>query len=114
MARQYRPSGPFCVPIELLIPTTTKVKGTLTKAYPETGVTIYGRIRTFGGTEVTSNGTVVIENTATVETWFRSDIKADCRLRVNGINYEIIAEPENIEMRNQFLILRIRAMAGGA
>lgn len=114
MARQYRPSGPFSVPIELLIPTKTKVKGTLTKTYPEKGVTIYGRFRTFGGTELTANGTVVVENTATVETWFRSDIKADCRLRVNGINYEIIAEPENIEMRNQFMILKIRAMAGGA
>lgn len=114
MARNYRPSGPFCVPMELLIPTASKVKGSLAKTYPEKGDTIFGRFRTFGGTELNANGTVVVENTATVETWYRSDIKADCRLRVNGINYEIIAEPENIEMRNQFMILKIRAMAGGA
>lgn len=114
MARNYRPGGPFCVPMELLVPTSSKVKGTLAKTYPTTGVTIYGRFRTFGGTEITVNGTVVVENTATIETWFRSDIKADCRLVVNGIRYEIISEPENIEMRNQFMILKVRAMAGGA
>lgn len=114
MARNYRPSGPFSTPMELFIPTTSKIKGTTTKTYPEKGEIIFGRFRTFGGTEINANGTVVVENTATVETWYRSDIKADCRLRVNGINYEIIAEPENIEMRNQFMILKIRAMAGGA
>lgn len=114
MARNYRPGGPFCVPMELLVPTASKVKGTLKKTYPTKGTTIYGRFRTFGGTEINVNGTVVVENTATIETWFRSDIKADCRLVVNGIRYEIISEPENIEMRNQFMILKVRAMAGGA
>lgn len=113
MAKAYRPSGPFSTPMELLIPTKSKIKGTTAKTYPENGETIFGRFRTFGGTEITVNNTVVVENTATIETWFRSDIKADCRIRVDGTDYEILGKPENIDMRNQFLLFRVRAIEGG-
>lgn len=114
MARQYRPSGPFTTPMDLFIPTTSQAKGVTKKAYPAKGIQIFGRMRTFGGTETITNGTVAIENTATVETWYRSDIKADCRLTVAGVPYEIIGAPEDIEMRHQFLVFRIRAIEGGA
>lgn len=114
MARQYRPSGPFSTPMELLIPTTSKVKGVTKKTYPKKGETIFGRFRTFGGTEITVNNTVVLENTATIETWFRSDIKADCRIRADGTDYKILGKPEDIEMRHQFLVFRVQAIEGGA
>ena len=52
-------------------------------------------------------------NTATVETWYRPDIKADCRLRLtDGAVYEILGAPENIEMRNQFCKFKVRAIEG--
>lgn len=111
----YRPSGPFNVPMFLFIPTYTTAKGSSKKNYPKNGELIFGSFRTFGGTEKVVNDTLAIENTAVVETWFRPDIKADCQLEdVNGLRYEILGAPENINQRNQYLKFKIRAIRGGA
>lgn len=110
----YRPSGPFTTAMQLFIPEKTKVKGVTTKRYPETGVTFFGSFRTFLGTERVVNDVLVIDDTATIETWYRSDINPDCKIVVAGTEYEIIGTPENIEMRNQFLLFKVRAIKGGA
>lgn len=110
----YKPSGPFVVPMFLLIPTTSRVKGVLKKVYPETGVLIYGTFRTFGGTEKIVNDTMIVEDTAVIETWYRPDITSDCRILVGGVPYEILATPENVSMRNQFVLIKVRAIKGGA
>lgn len=110
----FKPNAPYSVPVVLLIPTTTTIKGVLKKTYPETGETIYCSVRTFGGTERVVNDTLVLEDTATVETWYRPDIKADCRLLINDQPYEILGTPENINMRNQYMIVKARAIKGGA
>lgn len=110
----YKPSGPFNVPMFLFIPTEVEKKGSTKKVYPETGELIYCTFRTFGGTEKTSNDLLVIEDTAVIETWFRPDIKADCRLKdADGIEYEILGTPENINKRNQYLKFKIRVVRGG-
>lgn len=111
----YRPSGPFTVPMLVLIPQTRKAKGSAKKIYPDEGELIYCSFRTFGGTEIISNNALVIENTATIETWYRPDITSDCILQdVNGLKYEILGTPENINMRNQILKFKVRAVKGGA
>lgn len=111
----YRPSVPFSTPLILLIPETTTIKGVLKKHYPETGETIYCSFRTFGGTETESNSVQIVENTAVIETWYRPDIKADCMLKTtDGMSYEILGTPEDIEQRHQFLKFKIRAVKGGA
>lgn len=112
---EYRPSGPFNVPMLLFIPTKVDKKGSSKKTYPNEGQLVYCTFRTFGGTETTVNGVLVVEDTAVIETWFRPDIKADCILRnLDGQEYEILGTPENINMRNQYLRLKIRAIRGGA
>ena len=111
----YKPSGPFNVPLYLYVPKTVTIKGSTKKVYPENGELIYCTFRTFGGTERTSNDALVIENTATVETWYRPDIKADCKIvDADGVEYEILGAPENISQRNQYLVFKIRAVRGGA
>jgi SPP1 family predicted phage head-tail adaptor len=98
----------------LYIPTTTTSKGSAKKTYPENGEQIFCRFRTFGGTETTVNGVLVVENTATVETWYRPDIKSDCVIKdVSGLSYEILGTPEDIEQRHQFLHFKVRAIKGG-
>lgn len=110
----YRPNEPFAVPMFLFIPTVTTVKGSAKKTYPAQGEQIFCRFRTFGGTETTVNGVLVVENTATVETWYRPDIKSDCVLKdVSGLSYEILGTPEDIEQRHQFLRFKVRAIKGG-
>lgn len=110
----YRPSGPFNVPMVLFVPTETMAKGVTKKTYPAEGSTFFGRFRTFGGTERVVNDVLVLDDTGTVETWYRSDITPDCRITIGGHPYEILGTPENIEMRNQFLVFRVRAYRGGA
>lgn len=112
----YRPSAPFTVPMFLFAPTTETeiVKGVPKKIYSESGDLIYCSFRTFGGTENKSNGVLVVEDTAVIETWYRPDIKSDCILKnENGDQYEILGTPENINMRNQIMKFKIRKITGG-
>lgn len=112
---RYTPSNPFNVPMYLLVPTTVTAKGSTKKIYSSEGELIYCSFRTFGGTEIKSNDMLSIENTAVIETWYRPDIKADCRLQsIDGTNYEILGTPENIYQQNQYLKFKIRAIKGGA
>lgn len=112
--KSFKPSGPFTVPIQLFIPTVQTIKGTLKKVYPTNGILINGTFRTFGGTEKIVNNLFVVDDTGTIETWYRPDITSDCRLRINNVNYEILGSPENIQMRNQYLLIKVRAIKGGA
>lgn len=99
----------------LLIPTTgPKLHGVETEVWPTDGPVIFTNLKSYGGTERVSNGLRVIEDTATVTTWYRPDITAKCRVRVaqTGAVYEIINEPENWESRNQFLVCKLRRVKG--
>lgn len=110
----YKPYVPFNVPMFLFTPEIVTTKGSTKKIYPENGILIYCSFRTFGGTEKVINGLLSVENTAVIETWYRPDIKSDCRLRdLNGVDYEILGTPENINVRNQFIRMKIRAVKGG-
>ena len=111
----YKPYVPFNVPMFLFIPEIVTTKGSTKKIYPENGILIYCSFRTFGGTEKVVNGVLSVENTAVIETWYRPDIKSDCILRdLNGVDYEILGTPENLNVRNQFMRIKIRAVQGGA
>ena len=114
--KTYKPSFPFSTAIELLIPTYTTKKGVRVKEFPEQGIRLNCSFKTYGGTETTVNDVYSLEDTAQVETWYRPDIKADCRIKVlsTGQVYEIINTPENIDMRSQFCKFKVRAVQGGA
>lgn len=107
----YKARLPYTTPIELYIPTLTKSKGVTKKAYGK-GIRLNCSFKTYGGTEITNNGVMTVENTAYIETWYRPDITGDCRIKVGNVMYEILGEPENIDMRNQFLKFRVQAIRG--
>ena len=113
---EFKPSLPYTTPVELMIPTYTTTKGVKTKSFPATGIRLNCSFKTYGGTETEVNGTYTVIDTAIFETWYRPDIKSDCRIRLfsTGHVYEIIGKPENIDMRNQFLKCKLRAVEGGA
>lgn len=116
MARAFKPSYPYSTAVQLMIPTYTRVKGVPVKSFPDEGIQINCSWKTYGGTETNTNDLYTVVDTANVETWYRPDIKSDCRVKVlaTGDVYEIIGKPENIEMRNQFLKFKVRAVEGGA
>lgn len=120
---KYKPDLPFNVPFVLLAPTKTTVSGVSKKTFPsmedavqDSNNIFYGNFKTYGGTERDVNGVYSIEDTANVETWYRPDIKSDCRVaRANdGAIFEIINEPEDISLRHQFMKFKIKRVKGGA
>jgi len=114
--KTYKPSFPYSTAIELLIPTYATKKGVRVKEFPEEGIRLNCSFKTYGGTETTVNDIYSLEDTAQVETWYRPDIKADCRIKVisSGQIFEIMNTPENINMRCQFCKFKVRAVQGGA
>lgn len=112
----FKPSSPYSTAIELLIPTYTTKKGVQVKSFPNEGIQLNCSWKTYGGTETTNNDVYTIVDTANVETWYRPDIKGDCRIKLiaTGDIYEVIGKPENINMRNQFVKFKVRAVEGGA
>lgn len=127
--RNYRPEIRNPIPLVLLIPTIKNISGVNKKTYPTMEQALskldnfgnainlfFGSFKSYGGTEKNVNGVYSIEDTANIETWYRPDIKADCRVVVadTGNVYDILGEPENINMRNQFLKFKVRRVKGGA
>lgn len=111
--KQFIPDLPYSVFAELLNPQEKTEKGSVKKSYIKID-DIYISFRTFGGTETVKNDILVVENTATVQTWYRPDITAGSRLKIGGLEYDILGTPENINMANQYLQFKVRAVKGGA
>ena len=109
----YRPRSPFTTVAELYNCTTEKVLGVVTKKHTKID-DIFCSFRTFGVTESTSNDLLVVNDTAEIETWYRPDITASSQIRLNGKVYEVIDQPENIEMRNQFMKFKVQGVRGDA
>lgn len=114
----YKPNTPYNTPLKLLVPAVTTVLGVEKKTFPamKNGIDFFGSFKAYGGTEGETNGVYTVFDTAIIETWYRPDIKADCRVGVpeTGEVYEILGKPENIDRRNQYLKFKVRAVEGGA
>lgn len=66
-----------------------------------------------GGSETTQSGSIVVEDTAEVIMWYRPDINERDLILLNGdIPYEIV-NVENVEMRNLYLIIKVRRALNG-
>lgn len=60
-----------------------------------------------GGTETMQSGSNVVEDTADLTMWYRPDVTERDRVLMNGASYEIV-NIENVEMRNQYMIVKVR------
>lgn len=118
MARNFKPAVPFNVAMRLLIPTETYVKGSMKKVFPkpEDSPLFFGSFRTFGGSESIENDIYSVISTAVIDTWYRPDIKPNCRIYIleSDETYEIVNDPENIEKRNQFLQFKVKKIGANA
>ena len=115
----YKQSSNYTTAAYILEPTIEKIKGVNVKTYQgvETAALIFCKAKTYGGTERVVNGVTVLEDTASIETWYRPDITAGkgfCFAHNPEKVYEILGTPENIEQRNQIMLLKVRAVKGGA
>ena len=103
-------------PYMRLIARSERVNGVTVKTFDPDGVTRFCNFSTYGDTEKIVNNIVVVEDTAQMITWYEPDITSADRIRLleTGADYEIIGEPENIEMRRQEMQFRVRRVKGGA
>lgn len=100
--------------MQLLIPKTESILGVDKKTYTE-DITFSCNFATYGGTESVSNDVLSVIDTAEIICWFNPRIKSNCRVKrlSDGAVYDIIGEPENLEMRNMLLQFKIRRVKGG-
>jgi hypothetical protein len=114
----YRPieAAQMTTPMRLQTPTSEKTLGVSKKTWADVSGVLRVNMKSYGGTETTIDGVLSVEDTAQIVCWYRPDIRSDCRLvrLTDGAVYEVIGEPENIEMRNQFLKFKVRRVKGGA
>lgn len=99
---------------ELYQITFSNVSGVV-KATAETKIgEFFANFKTYGGTERDVNGVLMIEDTAVITTHYRPDIRSDSYIvRVRDkAKFEIINEPENIELRNIALKFKVRRIKG--
>lgn len=100
--------------VELLVPIHSTHNGVTKKTYPEHGQVIFVNFKSRGGTEVEVNGILSVLDTADVVTWFDPNIKSDCAIKLeSGAIYEIIGEPENVEMQRHFITFKVQRYKGG-
>lgn len=111
--RKYRPNTPFATAMQLLVPTSTMVKGVRKDTWTE-GLVFNGSFRTWGGTDSFNNDVYTVVATGTIDTWYDPSIKSNCRVKIieTGEVYDIINEPEDINMRHQFLQFRVQKVGG--
>lgn len=120
----FRPSeaAQMVTPLRLQRPVSAASYGVNVKTWETANGVIMANFKTFGGTEKNDNGVLSVEDTAQVVCWYRPDITAGCRVvLLDGTEdtaaakcYEILGEPENIELRNMFLKFKVRRIKGGA
>lgn len=95
--------------------TTETINGRTSKGYTEVG-TVRGKFKQKGTAETNANGLTLINEKTTFTTWFKHNnpfASADI-LTIGGVDYEIMGKPENVEMRNRYVILTLEAVSGGA
>lgn len=110
----YKPKEPFTTQLGLYNPTYSSKKGVTVKSDYEFVDVINASFKTYGGTESIVNDVLAVIDTANIETWYRPDIQSNSRIKLNDKFYELIGEPENIELRNQYLKFKVRGVKGGA
>ena len=114
----FRPSVPFVTAMRLLIPVYTTVKGVPVKEFPDPSdaPVIFGTFRSFGGTEMNENDLYTVVATGYIDTWYRPDIQSECRIQIieTGAVYEVLGDPEDIQMRHQYIKMRVQKVGGKA
>lgn len=113
MAKQYQPQVPFNVPAMHLKRSVKKVNGVNQETFTEKSM-FYCSAKSYGGTEKMVNNVYVIEDTWTVDAWFNPDFARGDRIRFFDDNreFEILASPESINKRGQYMRFKVRAIGG--
>lgn len=113
MAKQYQPQVPFNVPAMHLKRSVKKINGVNQESFTETSM-FYCSAKSYGGTEKKVNDVFVIEDTWIVDAWYNPAFGKGDKIRFLDDNseYEILASPESINRKGQYMRFKVRAIGG--
>lgn len=113
MSKQFIPNMPYDVPAQHLRREMQTVNGMKKEVFIPAEI-FYCSAKSYGGTEKVVNDILVIEDTWQIETWFSPDLKRGDRIKFLDDNseYEIIATPENINRRGQYMRFKVVRIGG--
>lgn len=113
MAKQYQPQVPFNVPALHLKSAVEKINGVNQQTFTE-GDIFYCSAKSYGGTEKVVNGVYVVEDTWTIDAYFKPEIKKGDKIRFLDDNseYSVLASPENINRRGQYMRFKVVRVGG--
>ena len=111
--KQYQPSVPFSVPALHLKRSTKKVNGINQEEFTE-GARFFCSAKSYGGTEKVVNDVFVIEDTWQIDTWYNPAFGKGDRIRFldDNTEFEILASPENINRRGQYMRFKVVRIGG--
>lgn len=94
-------------------PKTEVVYGRTVKTYEDNG-NLKGLFKLKGTSEINANGILVVNDKTSFITWWKKDLESGDVLTINGVDYEIIGTPENVELRGRYAIINLNKIGGGA
>lgn len=111
--KQYQPSVPFSVPALHLKRSKEKVNGVNQEVFTD-GATFFCNAKSYGGTEKVVNDVFVIEDTWQIDTWYNPAFGKGDKIRFldDNTEYEILATPENINRRGQYMRFKVVKIGG--
>ena len=114
MAKQYEANLPFDIPALHLKRSLEKVNGINQEVFTEADTPFSCSAKSYGGTEKQVNGVTVIEDTWIVDTYFNPAFGKGDKIRFldDGTEYEILASPENINRRGQYMRFKVLHTGG--
>lgn len=103
---------PFKTKFNILTPSYTRVLGVQKRELTKKGV-LFASVRSFGGTEKIIDGVYSILKTQVLQTWYRPDIVSGVVLEdLNGVKWEIIGNPEDINLDHRYLQIKVKKIEG--
>lgn len=111
----YKPANirEFTTPAIHKKPTTELINGRSIKTF-KTVANIRGKFKQKGTAEISANGLTVVNDKVSFITWYKADLEAKDILTIGGVDYEIIGNVENVEMRGRYAVLNLEKISGGA
>lgn len=104
----FKPTLPYDIVCQWLVPKFEKVNGVNKISYSD-GEYFCCRMKSYGGREQTINDVYSIIEQWNVETYYNPEVNGHYRIKIvnDGSVWEILANPENVEMRNKFMLFKI-------
>ena len=75
-----------------------------------TYATVMGSVHTLRGQSYYAAHQTANETVMELYIWYRTDVEAKHRAIIGGATYEVVAPPENLNLKNRELLLRLRVV----